>query len=62
MNLLTSADEAYHDGPGFVPIEIGDEELGFGPVEVRYLLPTTHEVGSLRLRPYVAFEYVSGRC
>ena len=28
MNLLPSADEAYHDGPGFVPVEIGDEEPG----------------------------------
>ena len=51
MNFLTSADEAYHDGPGFVPIEIRDKELRFGPVEVRNLLPTTHEVGRLRLRP-----------
>jgi hypothetical protein len=51
VNLLSSADQADHDCPGFVPVEIGDQECRFRSTEVRDLLPPAHEVGSLRLRP-----------
>ena len=35
VNLLTTADETDDDGPGFVPIEIRDQELRLGSIEVR---------------------------
>jgi hypothetical protein len=49
--LLPSADQADHDGPGFVPVEVRDQEFRLGLVEVRDLLAPTHEVRGLRLRP-----------
>src|SRR5262245_4679491 len=51
MNLLTSADQTDHDRPRVMPVEIGDQELRLRAIEVRDLLPPTHEVRSLRLRP-----------
>lgn len=51
MNLLASTDQAHHDRPGFVPVEVRDQEFRFRPVEVRKLLPSTHEIRRLRLRP-----------
>jgi hypothetical protein len=51
MNLLTSTDQANHDRPGFVPVEVRDQEVRLRPIEVRKLLPSTHEIRRLRLRP-----------
>ena len=38
-------------GARVVPVEIGDQELRFGVIEARDLLPPTHEVGGLCLVP-----------
>ena len=51
MNLLAPAHEAYDDGPVVVAIEVGNEELRLGTVEVSYALAALHEVGGLVLRP-----------
>src|SRR4030095_3896929 len=49
--LLSSADQTNHDRPRLMPVEIGDQELRLGAVEVCDLLTPTHKVRGLCLRP-----------
>src|SRR6516162_3145268 len=45
INFLAAADKADDHGPIRVPVEIGDEKLGFGLIKTGPILFSAHEIG-----------------